>query len=155
MIGTITLVHVALGGLLAFAAPANLQDAYEQAERVLADGSSLFNEKDHVALAATYTEDARIELMSKTDTGYSTRVYEGRKEIQDLYQNLFSNAQTIESRNVVEYAQTIGDDFLIIVGTFEPDLQGGLLLQFIQVRTRGPNGEWKISNLRLIPISTG
>lgn len=128
------------------------QDASALAVELLDAGSSAFDAKDAAALARTYAEDATITLLSKGEGDYQAKTYSGREDIRGLYANLFGNAGSIDSRNVVEYARFVGDDLLLIAGTFEPDLAGSLTLQFVQIRFREGDGSWLIRELTLIPI---
>lgn len=137
--------------LLAWAtAPA--QDATATATRLLEAGSATFDTKDAAAMAATYTDDAHITLYSTNDSSLKTQHYRGNEQIQKLYTDLFKDSGPITSRNVVEYARFVGPDVLLIGGTFEPDLGGSLILQFVQVRIQEEGGVWRIQNLQLFPI---
>ncbi|WP_152049777.1 YybH family protein [Tautonia marina] len=132
------------------AAPA--QDATATATQLLEAGAATFDTKDAAAMAATYTDDAVITLYSKTDSSLETQHYQGKERIQKLYADLFKDSAQTTSRNVVEYARFVGPEMLLIGGTFEPDLGGSLILQFVQVRVRQDGGVWRIQNLQLFPI---
>ena len=137
--------------LLAWAT-APVQDATATATRLLDAGAATFNTKDAAAMAATYTNDAEITLYSTSDSSLQTQHYRGKERIQKLYADMFKDSAQITSRNVVEYARFVGPDLLVIGGTFEPDLGGSLILQFVQVRIRQEGGVWRIQNLQLFPI---
>ncbi|RUL87710.1 YybH family protein [Tautonia sociabilis] len=145
-----SMLLLALGAAVA-TVPA-VQDAQEIAVRLLEDGSSAFNNKDVAALANSYAEDAVIELISQSEDGFDSTTYEGREAIRTLYTDLFSNAASVRSKNVVEYARLVGPDLLLIGGTFEPNRSSSPTLQFVQLRTRTEDGTWLIRRLTLIPI---
>ncbi|MEW4567570.1 hypothetical protein AB1L88_06845 [Tautonia sp. JC769] len=142
---TLSLVILAWTG-----APA--QDAMATATRLLDAGATTFDAKDAAAMAATYTDDAEITLYQQSDSSLQTQNYRGSERIRKLYADLFKNAAQTRSRNVVEYARFVGPDMLLIGGTFEPDLGGEMILQFVQVRIRQEGGVWRIRNLQLFPI---
>lgn len=134
-------------------APQGAEDPTALARRLLTKGEELFNARDAAGLAATYADDARIELFLRQEGGgWDVKSYEGNEEIRSNYANLFNNEGSINARNVVEYARLVGDDLLVIAGTFEPDLASGLLIQFEQVRIRDRDGRWLIRRLQLVPI---
>ena len=129
------------------------EDPTALADRLLTKGEELFNARDAAGLAATYADDARIELFLRQQSGgWDVKSYEGAEEIRSNYANLFNNEGSINARNVVEYARLVGDDLLVIAGTFEPDLASGLLIQFEQLRVRDRDGRWLIRRLQLVPI---
>jgi ketosteroid isomerase-like protein len=128
------------------------QDATALAGELLQAGSSSFDAKDAASLARSYTEDGEITLLNKGEDGYQRRSYSGREAIRTLYADLFGNAGSIDSSNVVEYARFVGTDLLLIGGTFEPDIAGSLTLQFVQIRLKQGDGSWLIRELTLIPI---
>jgi ketosteroid isomerase-like protein len=132
------------------AAPA--QDATATATQLLQAGAATFDTKDAAAMAATYTEDAEITLFTQSDSSLQAQQYQGKERIHKLYADLFKNAAESTSRNVVEYARFVGPDVLLIGGTFEPDVGGDLILQFVQVRVRQDGGAWRIRNLQLFQI---
>ena len=94
------------------------------AQEVLDKGAALFDARDAKAMAATYTEDAEIRVISK-DQGsgtYKTQAVRGRQAIEKGYQDLFKKGQTeTKSKNRVEFAHFVRPDLLAIHGQFQPD----------------------------------
>ena len=121
------------------------------AQGILDEGALLFAKKDAVAMAETYTETARVELISKDqDTHeYKFDIREGRAAIQEMYADLYKNeAGTNTAKNTVEYARRVGPDLLVIHGVFEPFVGKPGAYPFVQVRKR--DGEkWLIVSLQL------
>ncbi|WP_169976742.1 YybH family protein [Tautonia rosea] len=146
------MASLTLSVLLLVWTTAPAQDAAATATRLLEAGAATFNSKDAAGMAANYTDDAAITLYSTTDSSMQTQHYRGKERIQKLYADLFKDSAQITSRNVVEYARFVGPDLLVIGGTFEPDIGGSLILQFVQVRVREEGGVWRIQNLQLFPI---
>lgn len=151
------LAALALGLLIAPDGAAPTQgdgppDAMSLANELLERGARRFEAKDARAMVDQYAEDATITLRTHDDEEFRTNRYEGAEPIRKLYENLFANAGPIRATNVVEYASLVGDRFLVIGGTFEPDRGAGTLLQFVQVRRRDDDGRWRIASLQLIPI---
>jgi ketosteroid isomerase-like protein len=146
------MLSVAILTLISVAAASPIQDATALADELLQAGSSSFDAKDAASLAKSYTEDGEITLLNKGEDGYQQRSYSGREAIRTLYADLFSNAGSIDSKNVVEYARFVGPDLMVIGGTFEPDIAGSLTLQFVQIRLKQDDGTWLIRELTLIPI---
>lgn len=137
------------------AVQARAQDAKTQAQEVLDRGSALFDARDAAALAATYTEDARIVWVEK-DKGTGTYIFKrkrGRSEIEALYRDLFkdSNEKTT-SRNNVEFARFVAPDLMVINGTFQPNVADGGSYRFIQVRIK-QGDKWLMSSLRIFIVA--
>src|SRR5437762_3040533 len=111
-------------------------EAMKLAKKLTEAGAATFNTANAKAMAAYYTEDAKVFLQSRGDTGISTKEYDGRGEIEGLYADLFKDPGTIQSKNTVEYAKLLASDVLVIAGTFEPNLNAAdpLKLPFYQVR---------------------
>src|SRR4051794_17042813 len=99
---------------LALAPAARADEARAIAEKVTKAGAALFDARDAKGLAATYTENARIEVISRgKDTGaLKTEVKIGRTEIESYYENLFKNNNPVHARNTVEFARAIGPDLI-------------------------------------------
>ena len=78
---------VVVTGLLATEAGAAdpKSEADKIAETFLKAGSKLFDAKDAAGLAATYTEDGQILLVTKKDGQIQNEVREGRANIEELY----------------------------------------------------------------------
>src|SRR5262245_48916528 len=81
---------------LPVAALADDEDARRAAQEALDKGSALFDARDAAALAATYTTDAEICVVTqdKDSRGYKTQTVRGRQAIQKGYQDLFKDAQS-------------------------------------------------------------
>jgi hypothetical protein len=129
-------------------------DARTVAQQVLDRGASLFDSRDAKAMASTYAPDATIEILSKdNDTGsYKSEVTRGHDAIVDGYTKIFADrSPSAKSKNVVEYAHTIGDDLLIIHGTFTPTVGEDLTVPFVQIRTRQGDA-WKMLRLQLFLV---
>jgi hypothetical protein len=143
-----------LGILLAV--PAFGQDADEAmklARKLTEEGAATFNTVNAKAMAAYYTDDARIFLQSKDQNGVSVKEYDGREEIERLYADLFKDRTTIQSKNTVEYAKLLAADVLVIAGTFAPDLNAEkpLKVPFYQVRLK-QGDKWLIHSLRIFVL---
>jgi ketosteroid isomerase-like protein len=150
---------VPVGGLL-FAALLGVavagqqdDDAMQLARKLTNEGASTFNTLSAKAMAAFYTDDAKIFLETKNEDGLSVKEYNGRDEIEELYEDLFKDRKTVQSKNTVEYARLLAPDLLVIAGVFEPDLQAKnpLKVPFYQVRIK--QGEkWVINSLRIFVV---
>ena len=128
-------------------------DAKTLAQAILSKGAQLFDTKNAAAMAATYTEDAELTVITK-ESGSATpkvEITRGRADIERFYAKLFEDANTkFAARNVVEYAEMVDSDLLIIHGHFTPG-EGALdkALPFGQTRTKqGEN--WRILSLQII-----
>ena len=112
-----------------------------------------FNTANAKAMAAYYTDDAKVFLESKDDNGISVKEYNGREEIEKLYADLFKDPGTIQSKNTVEYAKLLAPDILVIAGTFEPNTLDPkpLKVPFYQVRIK-QGDKWLMSSLRIFVI---
>ncbi len=120
------------------------------ATRVLDRGATLFDTRDARAMAATYTEDARVELISRTDDGLKVEATTGRPAIEDMYRRAFEGQSSIRSKNTVESARMVGPDILLIQGQFRPT-EGSQFYPFTQVRVRqGDN--WLMARLQLFVV---
>ena len=127
--------------------PAAPQSEAEQiASRVLKAGSDLFDAKNAGALAATYTDDGMVHLISKSeDQQYKDDIKRGRADIEQFYRDLFREAGPIDSENTIEFARLIAPDLLVIHGRFRPNI-GQSEIPFVQMRVKqGP--EWLIKKL--------
>lgn len=117
---------VALAATLSLTLPADAgDDANVTAERLLTAGAKMFDAKDAKGLAATYTDDAVIRVVSRDkDTGgLKTEDHHGRDAIEKGYGEVFKGDATFHAKNTIEYVQQPGPDVLVIVGHFEPDTQ--------------------------------
>ena len=138
-----------------FSLRAQDKDAKTVAQDVLDKGSALFDMRDAVAMAATYTEDAELLWIDKDSTTGEIKVSakKDRSEIESLYRDLFKDAkEKTTSKNTVEYARFVGADLMVIHGVFQPDVDKQAKFPFVQMRLK--QGEkWVIKNLQLYVIS--
>jgi hypothetical protein len=127
-------------------------EAQQIAGRVLKAGSDLFDAKDAAALAATYTDDGVIHMISKSeDQSFKDDTKHGRVEIEQFYRDLFREAGPIDSENTVEFARLISPDLLVVHGRFRPNT-GQKELPFVQMRVKqGP--QWLLKELWLFLAS--
>ena len=141
--------------LVPFSLRAQEKDAKTVAQEVLDKGSALFDTRDAVAMAATYTEDAELLWIDKDSTTGEIKVSvkKDRTEIESLYRDLFKDAkEKTTSKNTVEYARFVGADLMVIHGVFQPDVDKQGKFPFVQMRLK--QGEkWVIKNLQLYVIS--
>jgi hypothetical protein len=161
MVGRILLALAAFGLVCA---PATAQDekgaareanreARRLAQEILDKGAALFDTKDAAAMANTYVTSADLHVITKDQgTGaYGVQAIRGRDAIREQYAKLFDGkrGETTTSKNVVEFAHKVGDDLLIIHGTFAPNTAEDGRFPFVQTRAR-VDGQWKILQLDLI-----
>jgi hypothetical protein len=147
----------ALAALALVVAPVsgrNADEALQLAKKLTEEGAATFNTANSKAMAAFYTEDAKVFLQTKNENGISIKEYDGRAEIEQLYADLFKNHGTIESKNTVEYAKLLTSDLLVIAGTFEPNLQDAnrIKVPFYQVRVK-QGDKWLMNSLRIFLVS--
>jgi hypothetical protein len=145
----------ALMFMVPFSLRAQDKDAKTVAQEVLDKGSALFDTRDAVAMAATYTEDAELLWIDKDSTTGEIKVSvkKDRTEIESLYRDLFKDAkEQTTSKNTVEYARFVGADLMVIHGAFQPNVDKQGKFPFVQMRLK--QGEkWVIKNLQLYVIS--
>jgi ketosteroid isomerase-like protein len=156
---TTTIVAICLGASLvvpAWAEDPGADEATKLAKKLTEEGAATFNTVNAKAMAAYYTDDARVFLQTKDKNGVSVKEYEGREEIEKLYADLFKDRASIQSKNTVEYAKLVDPDLLVIAGTFEPNLNDAkpLKLAFYQVRLK-QGDKWLIHSLRVIAVLKG
>jgi RNA polymerase sigma factor (sigma-70 family) len=128
------------------AAPAK-SEAETIAEKFLKAGSDLFDAKDAAGLAATYTEQGEVLLVSKKDGEIKEDVKSGRAEIEQLYRDIFKDQGALDSENTVEFARLISPDLLVVHGRFRPDV-GKPEWPFVQMRVK-QGDRWLMSKLWL------
>jgi hypothetical protein len=146
---------LAVALLVPTAARAADQNARQVAQDVLNKGAALFDTRDAAAMAGTYAEDAELSLLGKDNhTGvYKASVTRGRSAIERFYHHLYQCEKSgTTSRNVVEFAHLVGNDLLIIHGTFRPDVSRGGPIPFVQVRAK-KGDRWLITSLQLFLVS--
>ncbi len=150
-----TLISAILLGVLLIvpASGQNVDEAMQLAKKLTEEGATTFNTANAKAMAAYYTDDAKVFLQSKDDNGTSVKEYNGREEIEKFYGDLFKDARTIQSKNTVEYAKLLAPDILVIAGTFEPNTLDPkpLKVPFYQVRIK-QGDKWLMSSLRIFVI---
>lgn len=137
--------------LAPLAASAADEGARKAAQDILTKGAALFDTRDASAMADTYTEDAELSLIIKDkDTGnYKAQDSRGRTAIERFYQDFFKDRNSgTTSKNEVEYARFVGNDLLVIHGTFTPDTKESASFPFVQVREKKGN-KWLIISLQL------
>lgn len=131
---------------------ARADDARQIAEKVTKTGAALFDARDAKGLAATYTENARLEVISREkDTGaLKIDVKVGRTEVESYYENLFKNNSPVHARNTIEFARLIGPDVITFTGVFVPDTEAAepLRLPFVQVREK-QGDDWRIVSIQV------
>lgn len=131
-------------------------DAKAVAQGILKEGAALFDKKDAAAIAATYVEEATLQVISRkeSDQGLKVETTTGRAEIERFYANLYENnkEKKTTSRNVVEAAKFIAPDVLSIQGKFAPDVDAGESYSFTQVRVK-QDGVWRIQTLQFFIVA--
>jgi hypothetical protein len=140
---------------LSRAAMADDAEAKAIAVKVTTAGAALFDAKDAAALAATYVEGAKIELIGKDESSkeYRAELKQGRIEIEAYYKELFKNDPTFHSKSTVEFAQELRPDLILFTGYFIPDTQSADQIRIPFVQTRVKQGEnWKILSLKIFVI---
>jgi hypothetical protein len=141
--------------MIPFSLRAQDKDAKTVAQEVLDKGSALFDTRDAVAMAATYTEDAELLWIDKDSTTGEIKVSvkKDRTEIESLYRDLFKDAkEQTTSKNTVEYARFVGADLMVIHGSFQPNVDKQGKFPFVQMRLK-LGEKWVIKNLQLYVIS--
>jgi hypothetical protein len=153
---TTTLVALLLGALLVVPILGQDQgsdEATKLAKKLTEEGAATFNTCNAKAMAAYYTEDAKIYLQSKDQNGVSVKEYDGREEIQGLYADLFKDPAKVKAKNTVEYAKLLAPDLLVIAGVFVPNLNEDkpIKVPFYQVRLK-QDDKWLIHSLRIFVV---
>jgi ketosteroid isomerase-like protein len=131
----------------------NADEAVQLARKLTEEGAATFNTANAKAMAAYYTDDAKVFLESRNDNGLSVKEYNGREDIEKLYADLFKNPGTIQSKNTVEYAKLLAPELLVIAGTFEPNTLDPkpLKVPFYQVRIK-QGDKWLMSSVRIFVV---
>jgi hypothetical protein len=130
--------------------PASRHEAMQLARKLTTLGAATYDSHDAAAMAAFYTEHARIKMVTRGPEGYKVTRTSGRAEIEKLYAGLFKNDRPTHARNTVEYARFLAPDLLMITGTFEPDL-GALKVPFVQMRVHH-KGHWLMNDLTIFVL---
>jgi len=138
--------------LSSFASAQTDDQAKAIAVKVTTAGAAIFDTKDAKAMAATYTDDAQLQWITrnKESSAIETETKRGRAEIEAFYVDVFKGNDPFHAKNTVEYARWISDDLLMIAGVFTPDSQAPepLKLPFVQVRIRQGDA-WRIMSLQV------
>lgn len=150
-------VSLAIAATLGLSRSARADDAEAKAiaVKVTTAGAALFDAKDTAALAATYVENATIEVITKDESSkeYKSEIKSGRPEVEAYYKELFKGDATFHSKNTVEFAQEIRPDLILFTGYFIPDTQTAEPLKIPFVQTRVKQGQdWKILSLKIFVV---
>ena len=121
------------------------------AQDILDKGSALFDTRDAGAMAATYVGGWGVN--SVHEGSVKRRVQAGREAgprgdrggLQKIFEDRSPGAK---SKNTVEAAHMVGDDILLIHGTFKVDVSQSLTVQFLQTRAR-QNGKWQVLSMQI------
>jgi hypothetical protein len=148
---------LALAGVLAISVTAGAQenDAKKLAQEILDKGAALFDTRDATAMAATYTEDAELQLIQKENSTGEVKIdlKKDRPEIEDFYRDLFKDAkEKTTSRNTVEFARFITPDIMVVQGVFQLDVNKEGKYPFVQLRLKKA-GKWVIKSLQFYMFS--
>jgi hypothetical protein len=149
------IVALALVLGLSVSVKAQERDAKKLAQEILDQGALMFDNRDAAAMAATYTEDAQIELITKDDStgGIKIDVKKGRAEIESLYHDVFKDAkEKTTSKNSVQFARFVSPDLMIIQGVFQPNVANQGKFHFVQVRVK-LGDKWVMKSLQFFVIS--
>ena len=128
------------------------EEAKAIAVKVTTAGATLFDAKDAAALAATFTEEARLEVTFKTkdESTSKVEVKQGRTQIEAYYREFFKNDGTFHAKSTIEYAREISPDLILFAGTFVIDSQApeSFKIHFVQVRSK--HGEdWRVVSMQV------
>ncbi|MGE3818759.1 MAG: nuclear transport factor 2 family protein [Isosphaeraceae bacterium] len=146
-------VLLTLAAVLA-ATPAAAADdeAKAVATKALDAGAAMFDARDAKGLAATYTDDAVLTVVTRDSSTKELKkeVKYGRAQIEEYYQTIVKPDSTFHAKNHVEFASFAGDDVLLVGGHFVPDTTNGLALnlKFLQARVK-QGDSWKIMNMQV------
>ncbi len=151
------LITIAVAALALQSTPARARDdAKAVAQGILKEGAAIFDKKDAAAIAATYVEEATLQVVSRkeSDAGFKVETTTGRAEIERFYAKLYENEKDKKttSRNVVESARFIAPDLLAIEGKFAPNVDSGESYAFIQLRAK-QDGVWRIQTLQFFIVA--
>ncbi|AGA26739.1 hypothetical protein [Singulisphaera acidiphila] len=129
-------------------------DAKKLAQTILDQGSAMYDTKNAAAMAATYTDDAKIFWYSKKDSGeVELGTKSGRAEIEGIYRDLFKDPnEKTTSKNSVEYARFIAPDLMIVQGIFQPNVANPGKFPFVQLRIK-EGDKWLMKTLQFFVVS--
>ncbi len=125
-------------------------EALKLAKKLTDEGAATFNTADAKAMAAYYTDDAKVFFQTREESEISVKVYDGRAEIENFYADLFKDPSQVHGKNTVEYARLLASDVLVIAGTFVPNETAAdpIKVPFYQVRIK-KDDKWRINSLRI------
>jgi ketosteroid isomerase-like protein len=128
-------------------------EALKLAKKLTEEGAATFNKVDAKAMAAYYTDNAKIFLQTRDESEISIKEYDGREEIEKLYADLFKDPSQVHGKNTVEYAKLLASDVLVIAGTFVPNETAPepIKVPFYQVRVK-QGDKWLINSLRIFYV---
>jgi len=147
MISKVAAAFVVAGLLATEVGAAPDSEAGKIAEAFLKSGSKLFDAKDAAGLAATYTEDGQILLVSKKDGQIQNEMREGRASIEELYRSVFEAVTDPDSANTIEHSRLISPELLVVHGHFRAK-PGMTEFPFVQLRVK-QGDRWLLSKLWL------
>jgi hypothetical protein len=130
------------------------EDAKTLAQSILDKGSALFDTRDAMSMSATYTDDARLTIYGKSDSGdgYTTQIKDGRGAIEETYRDLFKGDQPkTTSKNEVLDAEFVAPDLLLIRGKFQMNTNDPDKWAFTQLRVK-KGDKWLIWQLQLFLV---
>jgi hypothetical protein len=136
-------------------AKAEEKDAKKLAQEILDKGAALFDTRDAMAMAATYTDDAQLEWIDKDNSTGQVKidVKKDRPEIETFYRDIFKNAkEKTTSRNTVEFARFVAPDIMVIQGIFQPDVAKDGKFPFVQLRVKQAD-KWLMKSLQFYVFS--
>ncbi len=141
--------------ILPIVAMAEDKPAVKLAEEIVTKGAALFDTRDAAAMAATYTENARLTWYGRDESTseVTANAKEGRALIEGEYRDMFKDKnEKTTSRNIVESAAFVTPEILMIQGTFQPDVANAGKYPFIQIRVK--KGEkWLVKDMQIFVIS--
>ncbi len=128
-------------------------EALKLAGKLTEEGATTFNTADAKAMAAYYTDNAKVFFQTREEGEISVKVYDGRAEIEKLYADLFKDPSQVHGKNSVEYAKLLASDVLVMAGTFVPNETAAepLKVPFYQVRVK-KDDKWLIDSLRIFYV---
>jgi hypothetical protein len=150
----ITILAFALSLGLYSTAGADDKDAKTLAQEILDKGAALFDKRDATAMAATYHEEAQIDLIMKDESTGDLKIdaKKGRTEIESFYRDLFKDAKEAStSKNTVEFARLVSPAVMVIHGMFQPDIAKDGQVAFVQMRVK-QNDKWIMRSLQLYAL---
>jgi hypothetical protein len=136
-------------------ASAQEKDARKLAQEILDKGATLFDTHDATAMAATYTDDAELELIDKDSSSGEVKINlkKDRPEIEDFYRELFKDAkEKTTSRNTVEFARFVTPEIMVMHGVFQLDVTKEGKYPFVQMRVKKAD-KWVIKSLQFYLFS--